>query len=77
MAIRYTFFYILYPIGAFSEWQLLTDSLGEVKKFNVYLCYVYSLISFLYAPGFYQMYTHMISQRAKALKPKDKAKKSQ
>jgi very-long-chain (3R)-3-hydroxyacyl-CoA dehydratase len=72
----YSFFYILYPIGAFSEWQLLTDSMIFIKSFNKNFFYAYVAISFAYAPGFLVMLSHMVKQREKYLSPQAKAKKN-
>jgi very-long-chain (3R)-3-hydroxyacyl-CoA dehydratase len=64
---RYTFFYLLYPVGAGSEfmcvWNALPYSAGITYMVLITACCVYP-------PGFYVMYTHMIKQRRKALKPK-------
>ncbi|KAF9973177.1 hypothetical protein BGZ73_003616 [Actinomortierella ambigua] len=75
---RYTFFYILYPVGAGSEaieiWRALpfASQIGQE--------YYYFLIAMLciYPPGFYVMYTHMFGQRRRYLGGASKsAKKTQ
>ncbi|KAJ3153673.1 hypothetical protein HDU86_005172 [Geranomyces michiganensis] len=65
---RYSFFFVLYPIGAGSEWILLIQSLDAVKKYNVFLYYAYVAIAFLYPPGLFVMYTHMMAQRRKVMR---------
>lgn len=39
MKCRYNTFFILYPIGASSEWWLMYRALGEAKVFNEYYYY--------------------------------------
>ncbi|KAG0231344.1 hypothetical protein BGW41_002210 [Actinomortierella wolfii] len=75
---RYTFFYILYPLGAGSEaveiWRALPFAPAIAQE------YKYFLIAMLciYPPGFYVMYTHMIGQRRRYLGGASKsAKKTQ
>ncbi|KAL1917294.1 uncharacterized protein VTP21DRAFT_4950 [Calcarisporiella thermophila] len=65
---RYTFFYILYPLGAGSEAALIKFSLPFAKSISPLLYYGYILILFTYIPGFYTMYSHMIRQRRKYVK---------
>ncbi|KAI8615593.1 tyrosine phosphatase-like protein [Chytriomyces sp. MP71] len=64
---RYTFFYVLYPVGAGSEFVLMRDAYLLAKQdpslslrantFLVFLC--------IWPVGFYIMYSHMIKQRTK------------
>ncbi|RHZ65775.1 hypothetical protein Glove_311g68 [Diversispora epigaea] len=75
---RYTFFYILYPLGAGSEAMLVYQSLPHSKQLNNTYYWLEVLILITYFPGFFVMYTHMISQRRKYLggsKGKGKSKK--
>ncbi|KAJ3377465.1 hypothetical protein HDU92_008250 [Lobulomyces angularis] len=70
---RYTFFYLLYPIGAGSEWILIYKSLDlATVKFGLNAYYAFVALLIIYVPGFYVMYTHMIVQRKKYLNPKNK-----
>ncbi|CAG8505773.1 545_t:CDS:2 [Paraglomus occultum] len=66
---RYTFFFVLYPLGAGSESVLEYVSLPYSLEFDKYNIYYYVRIGVLlsYLPGFYTMYTHMIYQRKKYL----------
>jgi very-long-chain (3R)-3-hydroxyacyl-CoA dehydratase len=54
--LRYTLFFVLYPLGASSEAIEIYNKGGY-----------WSLFLALYPYGFYTMYTHMIKQRAKVL----------
>ncbi|TPX31008.1 very-long-chain (3R)-3-hydroxyacyl-CoA dehydratase [Synchytrium microbalum] len=66
---RYTFFYILYPMGAGSEAMEIYNALPAARAYasNDYLYYLLMGIIAIYPPGFYVMYTHMIGQRRKYL----------
>ncbi|KAJ3151353.1 hypothetical protein HDU89_002192 [Geranomyces variabilis] len=65
---RYSFFFVLYPVGAGSEWILLIQSLDAAKKFSPFLYYAYVAIACLYPPGLFVMYTHMLAQRRKVMR---------
>ena len=73
MWMRYTFFYFLYPIGAGSECWLMHKSLDAAEK-QVSPMYKYALIGTLiiYVPGFYFLYTYMITQRRRMFKRQGK-----
>ena len=78
---RYTFFYVLYPLGVYGEMKVLFDSLpylAESRLLSIELPntwnFSFSFASFIrvllyvvYIPGLYFQYTHMIKQRKKAL----------
>lgn len=69
--LRYTLFYILYPIGVFGEMKVLYDSLGQElpsadvgNLWNFYFSqYVRILLCVVYLPALYVQYTHMMRQR--------------
>jgi very-long-chain (3R)-3-hydroxyacyl-CoA dehydratase len=65
--MRYSLFYVLYPIGAGSEWWLVAENIKELR--GVYGTGVLGhwVVLAVYVPGFYVMYTHMIKQRRKYL----------
>ncbi|KXS19800.1 PTPLA-domain-containing protein [Gonapodya prolifera JEL478] len=65
--MRYTTFYLLYPIGAGSEAALLWRSLPFAKSYSSALYYTYFGLLVIYPPGLLQMYTYMIGQRAKVI----------
>ncbi|KAG0314842.1 hypothetical protein BGZ99_007831 [Dissophora globulifera] len=73
---RYTFFYILYPVGAGSEAIEIYQALPFAN--TIHPAYYYFLVAMLciYPPGFYVMYTHMFGQRKRYLGPV-KTKKSE
>jgi len=85
---RYTFFIILYPLGALGELVVVISALPYVKQrriltfdlpnaanisFNYY--YLMILIILTYLPGFPQLYCYMFSQRRKVLGGSGQAKK--
>ena len=78
--LRYSTFYLLYPLGAFGEAWTLWNALPEIERtkvysiempnawnftFNFYVCCVFILG--LYPIGLPYMYKHMIRQRKKNL----------
>lgn len=72
--IRYSAFYILYPLGAGSEWILVLFSLPEAEIFSTIYALILKATLLIYLPGFYVMFTHVMKQRKKALSA---AKKSE
>jgi very-long-chain (3R)-3-hydroxyacyl-CoA dehydratase len=70
---RYNFFFILYPMGAGSEWMLVNAARPFTKDLFHYFLLAMQVI---YFPGFIHMYTHMIKQRTKALFHTPKKQKS-
>ncbi|CAD6193423.1 unnamed protein product [Caenorhabditis auriculariae] len=78
--MRYTFFYVLYPVGVSGELLTLFASLNEVhekqlysismpNKVNMSLSFWWVLVitALTYIPGFPQLYFYMIAQRKKVL----------
>ncbi|RKO93860.1 tyrosine phosphatase-like protein [Blyttiomyces helicus] len=74
---RYNFFFVLYPVGAGSEWILLLKALTPAYKMDPNLAYVFATIAILYPPGLKNMYTYMMAQRRKYLKGASTAPKKQ
>lgn len=69
---RYTFFYLLYPLGAGSEAMLMFKTLPNKypwENASVWTPekYLVAVLFVLWWPGLYVMYTHMIRQRRRAL----------
>lgn len=88
--IRYSLFLVLYPSGISGEVLSILSSLSFVastgllryampNRLNFAFDYTYFLYFILstYVPGSYVMYTYMLAQRKKQLKPVDAAKKAQ
>ncbi|KAI9296262.1 PTPLA-domain-containing protein [Neoconidiobolus thromboides FSU 785] len=64
---RYTFFYVLYPIGASSEVIVAYQARLVIKDISLPLYYALLAILCFYPFGFIQLYTYMIKQRSKYL----------
>ena len=82
---RYTFFFVLYPLGVAGELMTIWKALPVVKEtgalsiqmpniLNFGFSYYYFLIFVIvcYVPGFPQLYFHMIAQRKKFIGAKAK-----
>lgn len=63
--IRYTFFFVLYPLGAGSEFMLIQYAIPFAQQTQAFYGFVFTFIAGMYAPGFWFMYQHMIKQRSK------------
>jgi very-long-chain (3R)-3-hydroxyacyl-CoA dehydratase len=65
---RYSFFIVLYPIGALGEALQMYQGLDVVKeRFGIIAYYVTILVLILYPTGLGIMYSHMLKQRKKHL----------
>ncbi|CAN3371406.1 hypothetical protein DIURU_005122 [Diutina rugosa] len=62
--LRYTTFYVLYPLGVASECYMIWATIPYVGTATKALFWVVLLA---YIPGFYTLFTYMIKQRKKAL----------
>lgn len=70
MWLRYNTFYILYPVGISSECILVVLALKPAALLHpLYRSFLVAVLV-IYVPGSYILYTHMISQRRKALRGK-------
>mmetsp|Transcript_4384 Transcript_4384/g.18658 ORF Transcript_4384/g.18658 Transcript_4384/m.18658 type:complete len:124 (+) Transcript_4384:664-1035(+) len=82
--LRYSSFMPLYPLGAASEAACLYTVLPLIKEARPYSIYMPNTLNFaldsyftsicsllIYIPGLPFMYSHMIGQRAKYVKPAD------
>ncbi|KAF3008417.1 hypothetical protein E8E13_001984 [Curvularia kusanoi] len=65
--LRYTMFYMLYPIGIGAEWWLMYRSIEPLGRISSLLPPVFYFLLALYVPGAYTMFTYMIKQRKKTL----------
>ena len=81
--LRYTLFIPLYPLGAASEMKLMYDSIGFVKRVEMYYVHMPNVLNFafdyswflylvlvVYPFMFAQLYFYMFHQRRRKLKTK-------
>lgn len=83
--LRYNLFFILYPLGAGSEWWLMYKSIPSAKNIRQEYAWFLQLMLFIWIPskitglirglqltllGFYILFTHMLKQRKKILRGK-------
>lgn len=66
--LRYSAFYVLYPLGAGSEWVLILVSLPEAELYSSLYALFLKAVMLIYIPGFYVMFTHVIAQRRKVFR---------
>ena len=79
--LRYTLFYVLYPLGVYGEMKVMYDALPSIYESEMlsvslpnawnfsfsFGTYVWTLLYVIYLPGLYVQYTHMMAQRKRAL----------
>ncbi|KEF53581.1 3-hydroxy acyl-CoA dehydratase [Exophiala aquamarina CBS 119918] len=70
--LRYNTFFVLYPIGISSECLLMYLALKPAAKEGSSVDVLLKVVLFIYVPGSYILYTHMMAQRRKVLKGKGK-----
>ena len=70
--LRYNTFFVLYPIGITSECWLIWLALGPAQKQEKGMDWLFKAVLFIYVPGSYILYTHMMAQRRKVVKGKGK-----
>lgn len=71
--LRYNTFFVLYPIGISSECLLMYLAIAPAAREEKGLDWALKAILLIYVPGSYILYTHMMSQRRKVLKGKNKS----
>lgn len=71
--LRYNTFFVLYPIGISSECLLMYLALEPAAKEGSSIDLLLKAVLFIYVPGSYVLYTHMMAQRRKVLKGKGKS----
>ncbi|RKP06798.1 tyrosine phosphatase-like protein [Thamnocephalis sphaerospora] len=65
---RYSFFIVLYPIGAFGEAMQIYTGLDALRAHYGTLAYLTAIgLLLVYPLGLFKMYTHMLQQRKKYL----------
>ncbi|KAK9436091.1 protein tyrosine phosphatase-like protein [Metarhizium brunneum] len=72
--LRYSMFYILYPMGITSECMLVYAATGPAAERSSFAPWALYAILAIYVPGSYVLFTHMMKQRSKVLRS-SKAKK--
>ncbi|KAF2666559.1 PTPLA-domain-containing protein [Microthyrium microscopicum] len=72
--LRYNLFFVLYPLGIGSEVWLVFKSIPAASKQNPLLGYALMAIMGIYVPGSYVLYTHMMAQRRRVMRGKQRAK---
>ena len=65
---RYNTFLVLYPIGVASETWLVYNAIGPASNMNENYGYILYGVLATYVPGFYILFTHMLSQRQKVMR---------
>ncbi|KAF2190224.1 PTPLA-domain-containing protein [Zopfia rhizophila CBS 207.26] len=68
--LRYNTFLILYPIGVASETWLVYKAIGPAERINEVFGWTLWGILATYVPGFYMLFTHMLSQRRRIMRSK-------
>ncbi|KAL3423064.1 protein tyrosine phosphatase-like protein [Phlyctema vagabunda] len=66
--LRYNTFYVLYPLGISSECWLVYRAIAPAKRLRQEYAWALQLILFIYIPGSYILFTHMMAQRRKVLR---------
>lgn len=70
--LRYNTFFVLYPLGISSECWLIFLALKPAAKAQSGYDLFLKAVLFIYVPGSYILYTHMMAQRRKIIKGKGK-----
>ncbi|KAF8554180.1 PTPLA-domain-containing protein [Imleria badia] len=68
--LRYSTFYLLYPLGAGSEALLAFSTISEWHAIWSIEDWLKAAMVLIWIPGLYVMYTHMMRTRTKVLGPK-------
>ncbi|EXJ78844.1 hypothetical protein A1O1_09246 [Capronia coronata CBS 617.96] len=71
--LRYSTFFVLYPIGISSECLLMYLALAPAAKQGKGVDLLLKIVLFIYVPGSYILYTHMMAQRRRVVKGKGKS----
>ncbi|KXT12574.1 hypothetical protein AC579_2099 [Pseudocercospora musae] len=74
--LRYNTFFVLYPMGISSECWLVWKAIEPAKSYNLAYQWVLRGILFVYVPGAWILYTHMMKQRRKVLRVAREDKKA-
>jgi very-long-chain (3R)-3-hydroxyacyl-CoA dehydratase len=71
--LRYSTFFVLYPIGISSECLLMYLALEPAAKQGKGVDLLLKIVLFIYVPGSYILFTHMMAQRRRVIKGKGKS----
>ncbi|KAF2873638.1 tyrosine phosphatase-like protein [Massariosphaeria phaeospora] len=69
--LRYNTFLVLYPVGVASETWLIYKAIPQAEKLDQKFGWVLYGALASYVPGFYMLFTHMLSQRRKIMRSKN------
>jgi hypothetical protein len=73
--LRYTLFFVLYPLGVGSELALIYACLPDLATLGYRTFFIWIFVA--YVPGFAILYTHMIAQRGKVIGGKGRPKRKE
>ncbi|KZZ97622.1 protein tyrosine phosphatase [Moelleriella libera RCEF 2490] len=65
--VRYSLFYLLYPVGIASECVLVYRRAAAAQTSDVQRYFFYAVLA-IYVPGSYILFTHMMKQRRKVMR---------
>ncbi|OBZ87404.1 Very-long-chain (3R)-3-hydroxyacyl-CoA dehydratase PASTICCINO 2 [Choanephora cucurbitarum] len=74
---RYNFFFVLYPLGVFSEMMMVYQALPYAKAIDPLYYYGLIAVALIYIPGFPVLFSHMLVQRKKYMRGDTKKSKKQ
>jgi very-long-chain (3R)-3-hydroxyacyl-CoA dehydratase len=66
--LRYNTFFVLYPVGIFSECWLIWLATTPAGHLNELYKFALQAILAIYVPGSYVLYSHMMTQRRKVMR---------
>ncbi|PTD09848.1 putative very-long-chain (3R)-3-hydroxyacyl-CoA dehydratase [Fusarium culmorum] len=66
--LRYNTFFVLYPVGIFSECWLIWLATAPAGHLNELYKFALQAILAIYVPGSYVLYSHMMTQRRKVMR---------
>ncbi|TWU73694.1 hypothetical protein ED733_004832 [Metarhizium rileyi] len=67
-SVRYSTFYVLYPMGITSECMLIRAATAPAAEMGDFAPWVLYAILAVYVPGSYILFTHMMKQRRKVMR---------
>jgi len=68
--LRYNAFFVLYPLGISSECWMIYKAIEPARELRPEYAWILQSILFIYIPGSYVLFTHMMTQRNKVMKGK-------